>query len=260
MLKIVNGITYYSSSKLGGISGLSHAFLCRTGGVSSGHLATLNMGRRDEDKPESLEENRKRVADAFRIKADRIFTVSQVHGDRIVIIGDTDAAPEDVREMEADAIISDINGISVGVLTADCVPILLFDCKKRVAAAVHAGWKGTALKITSKTVKMMEERFESSPQDIIAAIGPAIGLCCYEVGAQVVTAIGDTNRVSVPYKDRWRLDLPKANLIQLQGAGIIDIDVLNICTSCRTDLFFSHRGERGETGRQLSFISLKRTQ
>lgn len=256
MLKTVNGITYYSSPKLEGVSGIVHAFLGRTGGVSSGHLASLNLGRREEDRAENLAENKKRVAEAFGTDEDKIFTVSQVHSDRIVIIDRTDTAPEDVKPFEADAIITDIKGISVGILTADCVPLLFLDSRNKVMAAVHAGWKGTASKIASKTVKMMIERFESRPQEIRAAIGPAIGACCYEVGQEVVDAVGYRGNASVQREGKWYLDLPRANLLQLQEMGITDIDVSGICTSCRTDLFFSHRKEMGKTGRQLSFISL----
>lgn len=256
MLKTVNGITYYSSPKLEGVHGLVHAFLGRTGGVSSGHLASLNLGRREEDRAENLAENKKRVAKSFGTDADKIFTVSQVHSDRIVIIDRTDTAPEEVKPFEADAIITDIKGISIGILTADCVPLLFLDSRNKVMAAVHAGWKGTASKIASKTVKMMIERFESRPQEIKAAIGPAIGACCYEVGQEVLDAVGYRGNASVQREGKWYLDLPRANLLQLQEMGVADIDVSGICTSCRTDLFFSHRGEKGKTGRQLSFISL----
>ncbi len=256
MLKTVNGITYYSSPKIEGVPGIVHAFLGRTGGVSSGHLASLNLGRREEDRAENLAENKKRVAKAFGTDGDKIFTVSQVHSDRIVIIDSADTASEDVKPFEADAIITDIQGISIGILTADCVPLLFLDSRNKVVAAVHAGWKGTASKIASKTIKMMIERFESRPQEIRAAIGPAIGACCYEVGQEVIDAVGYRGNASAQREGKWYLDLSKANLLQLQEMGVADIDVSGICTSCRTDLFFSHRKEMGKTGRQLSFISL----
>lgn len=256
MLKTIQGITYYSSPRLEGVPGLVHAFLGRTGGVSSGHLASMNLGRREEDKAENLAENKRRVAAAFGDDEGNIFTVSQVHSDRIVVIDNPDIRPEEIKSQEADGIITDVKGITIGILTADCVPVLLFDRKKRVVAAVHAGWKGTASKILAKAVEIMIERFESRPQDIAAAVGPAIGPCCYEVGEEVVAAVGHREGVAVQHGNKWYVDLPKANLLQLQYAGVTDIDLADICTSCRTDLFFSHRGEKGKTGRQLSFISL----
>lgn len=139
-----------------------------------------------------------------------------------------------------------------------CGPVLFLDSRNKVIAAVHARWKGTVSKIASKTVKMLIERFESRPQEIRAAIGPAIGACCYEVGQEVVDAVVRGN-ASAQREGKWYLDLPRANLLQLQEMGIADIDVSCICTSCRTDLFFSHRKEMGKTGRHLSFISIPHT-
>ncbi len=256
MLKTIQGITYYSSPNFETAPCLVHAFLGRTGGVSSGHLASLNLGRREEDKVENLAENKRRVGAAFGVDEGNIFTVSQVHSDRIVVIDNPDIRPEEIKSQEADGIITDIKGMAIGILTADCVPVLLFDRKKRVVAAVHAGWKGTASNISAKAVEIMMERFESRSQDIAAAIGPAIGPCCYEVGEEVVSAFGHREGVAVRHGNKWHVDLPKANLLQLQDAGVTDIDLSNICTSCSTDLFFSHRKEMGKTGRQLSFISL----
>jgi len=257
MLKTLHGITHYQSPILEPFSGLVHAFLGRTGGISRGHLSSLNMGRREEDSPENLKENKGRVAKAFAIEAERIFTVSQVHSDRVVIIDRADSTPDGVRALEADGIITNAVGIAIGILTADCVPVLLYDGKKNVAAAVHAGWKGTASRIAVKAVETMIERFECRPIDIYAAIGPAIGPCCYDVGEEVVSAIGYRDRVADLRNGKWFIDLPKANLIQLEETGVSEIDVSNICTSSRTDLFFSHRGEKGKTGRQFSFIALR---
>ena len=256
MLKTIQGITYYSSPRLEGVPRLVHAFLGRTGGVSSGHLASMNLGRRDEDKPENLAENKRRVAAAFGADAGKIFTVSQVHSDRIVVLDSADAGVEEIKTQEADGIITDLKVMAIGILTADCVSVLLFDRKKKVVAAVHAGWKGTASKISAKAVEIMVERFGSRPQDITAAIGPAIGPCCYEVGEEVVSAFSYQKGIAVQQGSKWYVDLPKANMLQLQDAGVTDIDLADICTSCRTDLFFSHRKEMGKTGRQLSFISL----
>lgn len=256
MLKTIQGITYYSSPALETFPVVVHAFLGRTGGVSSYHLASLNMGRREEDRPENLAENKRLMARVFGTDDEKIFTVSQVHSDRLVIIDGPDVLPEEIKTQEADGIITDVKGISIGILTADCVPVLLFDREKKVAAAVHAGWKGTASKISARAVKIMIERYGSRPQDIIAAIGPAIGPCCYEVGEEVCAALGRKEGVAVQHGNKWHADLPKANMLQLQDAGVVNIDLSGICTSCRTGLFFSHRKEAGKTGRQLSLISI----
>jgi YfiH family protein len=257
MLKSINGITHYSSTLLESTTSVVHAFLGRTGGVSSGHLSSLNMGRRDEDAPGNIMENKRRVAEAFGIDAGKMFTVSQVHGDRVFILDRADLSPEEVKTREADAIVTSINGIAIGVLTADCVPILLHDRKNGVIAAIHAGWKGTAQKIARKCVKTMQERFGTEPKHVTAAIGPAIGPCCYRVNDDVVAAVGYTDRVAKPCEFHWKLDLQKANMLQLQEEGVVEIDNSGICTSCRNDLFFSHRKEGGRTGRQLSFICMR---
>lgn len=257
MLKTIREITHYSSPKLEPFPALTHAFLGRTGGASSGHLLSLNMGRREEDTPENLAENKRRVADAFGIDAKKIFTVSQVHSDRIIVIDNPDTKPDQVKALEADAIITNIKGVAIGILTADCVPVMLYDHRNGVIAAVHAGWKGTAQRIVKKTVKAMKERFGSEPKDITAAIGPAIGLCCYKVQDDVVMAVGHIDKVTKPCEFHWCLDLAKANQIELEEAGVTEIDSSNICTSCSFELFYSHRKSKGLTGRQLSFILMK---
>lgn len=256
MLKTVHEITYYSSPKLEAFPGLVHGFLGRTGGVSTGHLFSLNMGRREEDTPENLAENKRRVAEAFGIDTQRIFTVSQVHSDRVIVIDKPDATPEETKTRKADAVITNIKGITIGILTADCVPILLYDHRNGVIAAIHAGWKGTAQKIAKKTVNAMNERFGTEPQDITAAIGPAIGLCCYKVQDDVVMAVGHIDKVTKPCEFHWCLDLAKANHLELEEAGVAEIDSSGLCTSCNFHLFYSHRKEKGLTGRQLSLIGI----
>lgn len=257
MLKTIQEITYYSSPKLESFPGLTHAFLGRTGGVSKGHLHSLNMGRGEEDTAENLAENKRRVGEAFGFQPSRIFTVSQVHSDRIVILDDPDKSPDELKSIEADAIITNIKGAAIGILTADCVPVLLYDHNNGVIAAIHAGWKGTAHKISKKTVNAMKERFGTKPEDITAAIGPAIGMCCYKVQDDVVMAVGNIDKVTKTCEFHWCLDLAKANLIDLEEAGISKIDSSNLCTSCSFHLFYSHRKERGMTGRQLSFIAMR---
>lgn len=257
MLKTIKEISYYSSPNLESSPEIVHAFLGRTGGVSSGHLASLNLGRREEDSAENLAENKRRAVQTFGIDSEGLITVSQVHGDNIIVVDSPDTSPHGIKSLDADGLITNIKGMTIGILTADCVPVILYDGKNKVIAAVHAGWKGTAAKIAVKTVEIMAERYKSRPQEITAAIGPAIGPCCYKVGEDVVAAVGHREEAAELRGCEWYLNLQKANFLQLQGAGVADIDLSDICTSCRTDLFFSHRAEQGKTGRQLSFISLR---
>ena len=143
------------------------------------------------------------------------------------------------------------------VLAADCVPVLMYDPRVRVIAAVHAGWRGTVGRITAKTVERMREEFGCEPRDVIVGIGPSIGPCCFEVGEEVVEAaregLGDLTGLIEPGKQagKYLLNLWEANRRQLRQVGVEDIriEVAGICTVCHHDRFFSYRGDRGNTGR-----------
>lgn len=201
------------------------------------------------------------VADAFGIHIERVATVNQVHGENIVRIDELNITRS--RSTHADALMTDVPGIAVGVETADCVPVLLFDPVRPAVAAVHAGWRSTVKKIVQKAVNRMHEEFRSEPSRLIAAIGPAICGKCYEVDdpvmGQVQEAFSFWRDVSSPRGgDRWSLDLVKANRLELMQIGLAEknIHTTGMCTSCRKDLFYSYRAE-GRTGRMLSVIMLK---
>ena len=151
---------------------------------------------------------------------------------------------------EGDALLTNSPGLRLSVRTADCYPILLADTKNRAVAAVHAGWRGAADEILAKTIAKMRAQFGTLPADIVAAIGPGIGVCCYEVGAEVAQLFG--------VEGAGRVDLAAANRCQLIDAGVEDrpIDVLGGCTSCDTARFYSFRREKEETGRMISYIGL----
>jgi YfiH family protein len=151
---------------------------------------------------------------------------------------------------EGDALLENSGGAVVAVKTADCVPILLADERTRAVAAVHAGWRGTEAGIVSGAVRMMAERFGTRPGDVHAAIGPAIGACCYEVGAEVMERFGG--------QGRGRLDLAEENRRQLLECGVTGnrIYASNLCTMCRTEEFFSFRRD-ADTGRMYSFAGIR---
>jgi YfiH family protein len=217
-----------------------------------------------EDAPHNVEGNRSLLARTFGITQERLITVRQNHGSDILVI---DAPNDDFSHfwgIEADAIVTNQPGIMIGVTVADCVPILLFDPKKKIIAAVHAGWQGTAARLTEKTVQGMVDVFGSRPENIQAAVGPCIGPCCYEVDQPVKDGFkncGDTwNSIAEPAgTGKWRLDLALANRMQLEDAGLtIDaIQTAGQCVCCHKELYFSYRRDAGETGRQIGFIMLK---
>jgi polyphenol oxidase len=201
------------------------------------------------------------AAEAFRIDPERVITVNQVHGENIVNVDMQNY--RSMRSTQADAMITGASGIAIGVETADCVPVLLFDPATPAVAAVHAGWRSTVKKIVQKAVIRMREEFGSDPSRMIAAIGPAIGPECYEVDEPVMGPVREAfsfwREVASPRgKDRWGLDLVSANKIELVQAGLAkgNIHAVGLCTSCRKDLFYSFRAE-GRTGRMLSVIMIK---
>jgi YfiH family protein len=225
-----------------------HAFTTRRGG----------LGARGEFRTPA---DWQAVADAFAIGVDRLVTVRQVHGDDVVAVSERNY--RDMRSRQADALVTNAPGIAVGVETADCVPVLLFDPRCPAVAAVHAGWRSTVKQIVRKTVRAMQHEYGSDPSQTIAAIGPAIGPECYEVDEPVMGPV----REAFPFwrgiaasrgSDRWSLDLVGTNRTELVQAGIRErnIHTLGMCTSCRRDLFYSYRAE-GRTGRMLSVIMIR---
>jgi hypothetical protein len=162
-----------------------------------------------------------------------------------------------------DAVITDRQGVLIGVQGADCVPILLYDRRTRATGAIHAGWRGTAAEITRKTIAAMGERFSLSPSDITMAVGPAIRQCCYEVGYEVLDAV---KKVTGPGDyfaakgDKYYLDLPAANRHQALASGVLpeNIWMSEDCTCCESGRFYSYRFAKGPTGRQGGFIGVAR--
>ncbi|MEK6657105.1 MAG: peptidoglycan editing factor PgeF, partial [Nitrospirota bacterium] len=200
------------------------------------------------------------AAKILNLEKEQVATINQTHSDAVFAhnVGNR-AADEGV-----DAHITDRHGIALGVVTADCVPVLLIDRKKRIVAAVHAGWRGTAKKILQKTVKKMSDSFGSKPEDMIAGIGPSIGQCCYEVDEKVIEPMqkefGYLNRFSIQKKEnKWHLDLQMMNKEQLIETGLMpyNINIVNLCTSCHSDLFYSYRRDGAGTGRMMAVVMIK---
>lgn len=187
----------------------------------------------------------------------RIITMRQVHGDGLLEVTDKNA-----KEVgEADGMVTRERGAYLGVLTADCVPILFVAPKRKVAAAVHAGWRGTLAGIGAKMVRLLGEKYGLAPSDVEVALGPSIGACCYEIQDNVARPLlaqwGVLAESSLEQRNGKRfLALRRLNRSILETAGIVDAAIFEIgpCTSCTPDEFFSYRRERVETGRQLSFI------
>jgi YfiH family protein len=177
-------------------------------------------------------------------------TVKQIHSSIVV-----DAATE---APEGDALVSDRAGIRVGIKTADCVPILLVDPSIPVVGAIHAGWRGSAENIVAAAIRELTARWQTRPGNLRAAIGPSIGVCCYEVGPEVAHRFAAWNSRMGEAQSPVNLDLPAINEAQLRAAGVTDIWKSGECTFCAPGRFFSFRREREQAGRMLSFIGLQK--
>jgi len=232
------------------MAGVLHGFTTRQNGLGARSSGIRSAGDWDL------------VAEALGIQADRLVTVNQVHGENIVLVNELNHAS--VCMAEADALITNAPELAIGVETADCVPVLLFDPATPAVAAVHAGWRSTVKKIVQKAVVLMRYEFGSDPAKMLATIGPAIGAECYEVDEPVMEQVREAfpfwrDIVSPRCNDRWGLDLVKLNRIELAQAGLAGsrIHSLGMCTSCRRDIFYSFRAE-GRTGRMLSVTMIRR--
>ncbi|MBA3441346.1 MAG: peptidoglycan editing factor PgeF [Pyrinomonadaceae bacterium] len=243
--------------------GFANAFSTRTGGTSPMPHDALNLAGFDDDTAENILENRRRFLRLFEDEW-TLATCWQVHGAEARIIRDVQSAYSDATE-QCDALVTDAPGVLLGVKTADCVPVILGDRRTGAAAAVHAGWRGTLATIVPRTLQRMHDEFGTQAEDIRVGIGPAAGVCCYEVGLEVIDAFQER----FPKADELfvhtrpghaRINLQRANRNQLIEAGVSAerIHTAPLCTMCRTDLFFSYRREKNagriSIGRLLACI------
>lgn len=224
------------------------------GGVSRDRFATFNLSPRVGDDPRAVSENRRRLRSLLAPL--RLVLPRQVHGDTVRFVSQRSGAPG-----EADALVTNEVGLALSVLTADCVPVLLVAPRSQVAAIVHAGWRGTALAVVRRAIESMISTYGVDPSAVHAALGPAIGGCCYEVGEDVLGAIQDRHGqlpdgVWRRERERVWLDLRGINAAMLERNGVPAANVTQVgpCTRCAGSELFSHRGAGGPTGRQLSFV------
>lgn len=243
---------------LGSFSGIRHFVFSRKGGVSKAPFDGLNLSLHVGDKKEDVLSNRRAVAKRLAARPSDFIYLKQVHNNRVKIVIGKHRGRGAREYSDAiggfDALITKTPGVFLTVLLADCVPVLLFDPKKKVIGAVHAGWRGTMKEIVKKTVDKMKKEFDCDPEDIIAGIGPSIGPCCFEVGENVyhLANIFYSAHEDVVIKKRNRtfVNLWQANRLQLLRAGLLEknIEAAEICTACNIGEFYSARRER-KTGR-----------
>jgi polyphenol oxidase len=260
------GKIQYLKPRLSGKTAVA-GFSTRHEGVSRPPYNSLNLGSNTLDSPHNVEGNRSLLARSFGTTLDRFLTVTQMHGTDLLVIDSPNPEFSHFLKIECDGIVTNQQGIMIAVCVADCVPILLHDPVKGVVAALHAGWQGTVGNIAAKGVEAMTNIFECNRKNIVAAIGPAIGGCCYEVDAPVRDAF---TKAGLPFdlwandqgEGKWLLDLSAANSKLLADAGLApdQIETSDLCVSCNQELFFSYRRDGGDTGRQAGFIMLGESQ
>lgn len=240
---------------------LQHAVFTRQGGVSPEPFASLNLSVSVADEKERVYANRRRAYGLFGRDTDTVVHAHLVHGREVARVSSSDNG---TWASQVDGIVTDEPGCALTMNYADCAPIFLYDPIHHAIGLGHAGWQGAVVDLPGALVASMQRAFDSRPADLVAAIGPCIGPCCYEVGDPLVgrvrEAFAEPNSLlidapqgaqstAVADGGRPHFDLPEANRRNLARAGVNQIELSGYCTACRTDLFFSHRAERGRTGR-----------
>lgn len=246
-----------------------HAVSTRIGGVSKGHLATMNLSFYRGDDQNAVMENHIRLAAAVGYEAEKLVFSDQVHKTHIHKVTGQDIGkgiikPSDI--LETDGLMTDTPGIPLMTFYADCVPVLFYDKNRHVAAMCHSGWKGTVNKISVCTLSAMKKEYGTKLEDVICAIGPSICRSCYEVGSDVTEQFREAYTseqfeylVTPKENQKYLLDLHLANYYNLTDAGVpeINIAVTDLCTCCNPELFFSHRASHGMRGNLGAVIMLK---
>lgn len=261
-----------------------HGFTLRPGGVSQQNGERVwNLAETDWDRPASVEHNRRRLLQCLQANSFCLVRLEQIHSALIRQVSEVPSKP-----LRGDGVMTNRSGLLLAVQTADCVPVLLADRRRRVVAAIHAGWRGLVARIVEKAVGDLRMLYDSAPTDLVVAIGPCIGVCCYEVGADVAHAFaaqfaqaaqwfeGSFDQLSQGYQPpplqwwqqappghelpmRARLNLPAATIAQLTAAGVPATQIVSchLCTACQRDWLFSYRREGARAGRHLAVIGIR---
>jgi YfiH family protein len=263
-----NGVCYITFPKLMAAGGNLHAFSTRIGGVSQGHCSSMSFGFSVGDKEESVFENFRIFCNAVGFDSGKLVLSQQTHTANIRCVTEDDIGKGVWRERDysdIDGLVTNVPDIVLVTQYADCTPLVLFDPVTKTAATSHAGWRGTVGEIALKTVEVMVKAYGANPENIVAAIGPNIAKCCYEVDNPVIDEI---NRISYLNRakcytekenGKFMLDLREVNREILIHAGVKEenIDVADLCTCCNSDVFHSHRASKGKRGTLAAMICVK---
>jgi len=265
-----NGVRLFHFEIFSKDENIVHFVSTRSGGVSDGAYESLNLGFSSEDDHRKVIENRRLVAAALGMEAGSMITSRQVHGKAVRVI-DREAIRDDsshrgMAAVAADAMTTDRRRVCLMVVVADCVPVLLYDSRRKVIGVAHAGWRGLVRGVIGSLVEAMQERFGCTPGDIRAGVGPSIGPCCYEVGPEVLAAVADsfgqTEKIvkEIDASGRGYLDLWQLAETGLLGTGLVsaNIETARLCSSCHHEDFFSYRYHGPKSGRFAAGIMMGR--
>jgi YfiH family protein len=286
-LQEAEGVTWF---RYDGWERVNVGFSSRLGGVSRAPFATLNLALHVADEDDTVIANRRLLAKALHIEPERWVCAEQVHGNNVLAVERAQCAAGLLRREDAlpdaDGMMTNDDGVWLTSFYADCVPLYFYDPVHRVIATAHAGWRGTVADIVGEVLRGMVAKYGSDVREVRGLIGPAIGACCYEVDEQVRAAVagvladdenhqdGDSSksskgvsalaRVCKPSENgqgKYKLDLKRCNQMLMMKAGMLPqhIESSQYCTCCRSDLFFSHRGEQGKTGRMAAWMYMHET-
>lgn len=261
MITVEKGQLQYLTSEL--LSQTPHCFSTRFGGVSEGHLASLNLGTHRGDDPENVRKNYAILGQAVGFRPEDTVFTKQIHSDIVEKIDESHRGRGLLREAAegCDALITNCPNVALTVFSADCTPILFYDPVAQAIGAAHAGWRGTAAGIAAKTVRSMVTAYGSQPENIRVAIGPCISQCCFETHKDVpeamLRALGAEAEAYIhPCGEKYHVNLKGLNALWLQKAGVRHIDIAEECTACEPQRFWSHRKVGDRRGSLAAIIVL----
>lgn len=261
-------VPYLTYNSLSEINFINHAFSTRLSGVSEGEFTSMNMAFNRGDNPESVTENYKRICKSAGFDFDSLTASAQDHNTFVRAVTSENKGvgiykPRDLHSV--DALVTNEKGVTLVTYYADCTPLFFVDTKKKAIGLAHAGWRGTVGRIGEKVVNKMTELYGTNPADIVAAIGPAISVCCYEVDkpcADNFYALSDldSSRFVFPKENgKYMIDLLETNRQILVAAGVENenITLSDLCTNCNSELLWSHRATKGKRGTMSAFMCIK---
>lgn len=256
----IGALTYTAAERIP----VPHCFTTRLGGVSTGHLASMNIGTSRGDSRENVLENYRILGAAVGFAPEDLVLTHQTHTDTILRVGreQRGAGLFTPKLPECDGLITDCPGVGLVVFTADCTPVLLYDPVTGAVGAAHAGWRGTAAGTAAKTVEAMVDAYGCRRENIRGAIGPNIGPCCFETDRDVpdamCAALGDAAQAHIHrVDDKYYVNLKALNALWLRRAGVVDLEISAHCTACQPDRYWSHRRMGASRGSQGAIIVCK---